>query len=232
MKQDQWFYSEDEEHHVGPVTTDEVVALLDSNKLTPDSLVWSPQQDEWKPIRDVPAIGWVPPLAPPPLPKKRSESSEPPPPNVQREPRDSLDIDEEAFYEKTKQSSEGETEKGLPIRWLNFYVYVRIPLGILISVVSGLASFALYPDDPAVLLFVLGLTAFDLCLAIFLLIGLHRRRLWGWRLNWFVLVLEVLLRPLDKAEDATMYFAFLIAAALFWLLPNAIYFKKRRHLFT
>ena len=122
-------------------------------------------------------------------------------------------------------------EKGFSNRWLDFYVNVRIPLGIVVSVI-GLIVFALSVNDPIALLVTLIFTAFDICLSIFLFIGLHRRRLWGWRLNWFVLVLEVLLRPLDKADDLTMYVVFLVAAALFWFLPNAIYFKKRRCLFT
>ncbi len=122
-------------------------------------------------------------------------------------------------------------EKGLPIQWLNFYVNVRIPLGIVVSVI-GLIVFALSANDPIAVIVTLILTAFDICLSIFLFIGLRRRRLWGWRLNWVVLVLEVLLRPLDEADDLTMYVVFLVAAALFWLLPNTIYFKKRRYLFT
>jgi len=122
-------------------------------------------------------------------------------------------------------------EKGLSVRWLNFYVNVRIPLGIVVSVI-GLIVFALSANDTIALIVALIFTAFDICLSIFLFIGLRRRRLWGWRLNWFVLVLEVLLRPLDEADDLTMYVVFLVAAALFWLLPNAIYFKKRRYLFT
>jgi hypothetical protein len=139
--------------------------------------------------------------------------------------------DEEAFYEESKMPKEPEEEKFLPIRWLNFYVNVRIPLGVLFSLI-GLIVFALSANDTITLIVTLIFTAFDICLSIFLFIGLHRRRLWGWRLNWFVLVLEVMLRPLDKADNLTMYVVFLVAGALFWLLPNTIYFKKRRYLFT
>jgi hypothetical protein len=115
-----------------------------------------------------------------------------------------VEADEEAFYEESKKPKEPEEEKGLPIRWLNFYVNVRLPLGILFSVI-GLIVFALSANDTISLLVTLIDTGFSICLFIFLFIGLHRRRLWGWRLNWFVLVLEVMLRPLDKADDLTMY---------------------------
>ena len=122
-------------------------------------------------------------------------------------------------------------EKALPIRWLNFYVYVRIPAGIVLSLPYALVAIAMYADDYTTGVRSLILTLFDVCVSVFLFIGLHRRRLWGWRLNWIVMVLEVLLRPLERAENAIMYFFFLAAGALFWFLPNAIYFKKRRCLF-
>jgi len=133
----------------------------------------------------------------------------------------------------TPPALEAESDKHLPIRWLNFYVDI-IPVGIVLSVVLVVYALAhgLYSDDPTSVPFILIFTALKVCLGVFLFVGLHRRRLWGWRLNWFVLVLVVLLGPLGRAEDSTTYFLFLIAVALLWLLPNAIYFKKRRYLFT
>ena len=124
-------------------------------------------------------------------------------------------------------------EAGVSTVWLNFYVYVRIPLGILLSLIQGIpAGFLAYPLQPSVVVFTLAFAVFDICLAIFLLIGLHRRRLWGWKLNWFVLVLEVFVRPIGKMDDAVVYFTIVTGLALVWFLPNAIYFKKRRHLFS
>jgi hypothetical protein len=146
--------------------------------------------------------------------------------------------------EEASASGEERTKQELPINWLNFYVGVRIPLGIGIAVIRGIAaSYAALrgvgafaasaaPEVRAFGLSTLITAPFEVCVAICLFVGLRRRRLWGWWLNWFVLVLETLGRPLDMADNVTMYPVFLIAVALLWFLPNAIYFKKRRCLFT
>jgi len=123
-----------------------------------------------------------------------------------------------------------EADKHLPTRWLNFYVYFRIPVGIVLSVPSALALVASYSDDPTSVLLILTLEALLVCFCVFLFVGLHRRRFWGWRLNWYSLVLDVVLNPLGKGP--AMYFLCLVVGALLWFLPNAIYFKKRRYLFT
>jgi hypothetical protein len=146
--------------------------------------------------------------------------------------------------QQAESSEESEAERDLPINWLNFYVGVRIPVGIGIAVIRGVAaSYAAlrgvgaFGADATSEIRAFGLstlivTPFEVCVAICLFVGLRRRCLWGWWLNWCVLVLETLGRPLDMADDGTMYPVFLIAVALLWLLPNAIYFKKRSGLFT
>ena len=131
-----------------------------------------------------------------------------------------------------RDNEEDKKQEGeLSVKWLDFYTYIRIPLGILFSIISLFRASTMLANDPIALVFNLIFTVLGISLAMFLFIGLHRRRLWGWRLNWVVLVLEVVLVPLDSV-DLTMYIIFLIAISLLWLLPNAIYFKKRRHLFT
>ena len=151
---------------------------------------------------------------------------------------------ETIFPQEANAPREEQIKQELPTNWLNFYVGVRIPLGIGIAVIRGMAASyaALFgvgafaasaaPEVRAFGLSTLITTPFDICLAVLVFVGLRRRRLWGWWLNWFVLVLETLGRPLDMADNVTMYPVFLIAVALLWFLPNAIYFKKRRNLFT
>ena len=124
----------------------------------------------------------------------------------------------------------------LPTRWLKFYTYVGIPLGILYWI-SQLFSILQQPEQVLALV----VSAIDIGLLVFLFVGLHRRRLWGWRLNWFVLVLEVLIRPANAAFTPSelppnvrlmSYLISVVIISLIWLLPNAIYFRKRRHLFA
>lgn len=128
-----------------------------------------------------------------------------------------------------------ELDKSLPIRWLNFYVYFRIPASIVLSVIYGLLIFALYSVDTTVALFALFALIFIaayICLAVFLFVGLHRRRRWGWKLNWFLLGLDFLLGALGYPGRVIIHFFSVGVLAFGWLLPNVIYFKKRRHLFT
>lgn len=126
----------------------------------------------------------------------------------------------------------GSEPRSLPVNWLNWYTYGRIPLGI--------AGLLLHPVDKMAYAelprgaFAIGivLAYIYLVLIICLLIGLHRKKLWGWRLNWVVLVLEVLLAPAARANNLVSYFVFLIGLLLFWLIPHTIYFSKRRCLFS
>jgi hypothetical protein len=122
-------------------------------------------------------------------------------------------------------------ERGISTVWLNFYGYVRIPFGVLIWTMQSIPEvFRFYPSGAAFL--TLALFALYLCIFISLFIGLHRRHLWGWRLNWFALIFEVLVVALNGAEDAISFFISLIIWVLVWIVPNAIYFKKRRFLFS
>lgn len=112
-----------------------------------------------------------------------------------------------------------------PLKWFKFYTYVLIPLWILeelfVIIGSGDETF-----HPAGLL--------RIVLFAILLIGLLRRMSWAWGLNILVLCLMVW-GTAEPFRVAFGFSAFLIAAAvsaIIWFLPNFIYFKKRRHLFT
>ena len=54
---------------VGPMTELEFSALVSEQKVTKDSLVWTPGMLGWKPLQEVPSILKIIALAPPPLPK-------------------------------------------------------------------------------------------------------------------------------------------------------------------
>jgi len=112
-------------------------------------------------------------------------------------------------------------EKGeLSLLWFNFYVYFRLPAGIVVSVL---------------LLFSGGHIAFlnliDLIIAGVLFWGLKERKLWGWKFNFVVLVLGTFALPLQRASNANEFIVVFVVFALAWLLPNWIYFKKRKYLF-
>lgn len=137
-----------------------------------------------------------------------------------------------ATHEQPDRVKTGAQDKRLGTAWLTFYVYGRLPLGILLTVAEYTSFRALYADEPVTRSVGTVIVGFTLLLLVFLFIGLHLRKLWGWWLNWFVLVYDLVLRSFEKADDPAMFVGLLVVLGLIWLLPNAIYFGKRRCLFS
>lgn len=108
----------------------------------------------------------------------------------------------------------------LSLSWFNFYVYFRLPAGIVVSFMF---------------LFFGGLTTFfnlmDIAVIGTLFWGLKERKLWAYKMNFVVLIAETILRPLERVSDITGFIMSVILFGLIWLLPNWIYFKKRKYLF-
>jgi len=94
------------------------------------------------------------------------------------------------FIKRTKK----QIEKDLPIRWLKFYTYVRIPLSILLlligTVIALPAAHAFFNATAPIILWGLWALVPLVLLLVFVFVGLHRCRLWGWRLNWVVLLCD------------------------------------------
>lgn len=135
--------------------------------------------------------------------------------------RNILDIKEDKKDELTNKPDD------IPVRWLQFYTYFRLPVGLIISIVSFLAI-----NDATEQIVSLILTIPFVILAVLVFIGLHKRRLWGWKLNWALIGTEIILFGLDRAEDGISFGIFFSIALLVWFTPNYIYFNKRRLLFS
>lgn len=114
---------------------------------------------------------------------------------------------------------EEKIDKNLPFNWFEFYVYFRIPAGLIFIVIS----FILTPD-----IFLM----INAILLVILFRGLKNRTLWGWRLNFAVLVLEALFMPMGLATSTISYPWMVVIVGLIWTLPNWIYFLERKHLFS
>ena len=128
------------------------------------------------------------------------------------------------------------SQTGVPLKWFKFYTYFRIPAGILLSLVW--VSFLLHLDEYLILPLVL--LIFNMIILIILFIGLSTKKLWGWKFNFFVLIYETVIISFNSVSNLgkdrdSLIFAFLLAlitVCLVWLLPNWIYFKKRKYLFN
>ena len=130
--------------------------------------------------------------------------------------------------EESKQVSEAYL-KDIGKQWLWFYTYIRLPLSILLSLNQLITA-----KDISLLVGLIGLIILLICNFV----GLSRRTAWGYKLNWYVLVIECLLFPFKPDLPPNyieltplLYLAFAGLCALVWFLPNLIYFKKRKGLF-
>ena len=127
-------------------------------------------------------------------------------------------------------------DKKLRTGWLWFYTYVRTPLSIFF-LFGALYDLDRSPEkfDKQFLLVMQIVCVGFMILYLCNLIGLAARTLWGWNLNWWVLIAEGLVFPFSgriPCPDFLSYLLLLGTWGVLWFLPNAIYFSKRECLFS
>ena len=129
-------------------------------------------------------------------------------------------------YRWSKRKSEA-AALGMPMKWYFFYTYVRLPLGIILSMVmlfTMTGGLELAMNVAAV--------AFEV--AVFF--GLLNFREWGLNLNIILLVLEGYSRaaadPGGQTYRGTELWVRIGILAAVWFVPNIVYFEKRRKLFA
>lgn len=116
-------------------------------------------------------------------------------------------------------------EKELPrdiisqMKWFFFYTYFFLPSLVIKSM--------LIPKTSTVLEYVV---VFLFCsLFVSVILGLHKRRIWAWKLNWFVLLL---ISSVSARANGVPYLIGLLVFGYLWFFPNYIYFRKRKCLFA
>ena len=72
-----------------------------------------------------------------------------------------------------------------PMKWFYFYTYFLLPINVLFCLV-------LTPTIPQQSPFMSLSLLFNIALNVSVIIGLHKRRIWGWHLNWVGLVFLIL----------------------------------------
>jgi hypothetical protein len=122
--------------------------------------------------------------------------------------------------------------KQMPVHWLECWTYLLLPISVLLNGWSFLSA-------KGVGVF----RAIDLAMLVILVVsiaGLEQRRLWGWKLNWVVLLDHLVFASLPIAVVAStkepVFLPYWVGAALvvgiIWIWPNAVYFAKRRAIFS
>lgn len=118
----------------------------------------------------------------------------------------------------------------IPMVWFYNYTYVLLPLTVLWILWYLLAFVTLNQTLKIEYVFIL------LVLVIFLLVvimGLAKFKIWGWRINILLIIVECISFSFFNVKDVIYpAVATLISLTLLWFLPNFIYFKKRKKLFS
>lgn len=144
--------------------------------------------------------------------------------------RGTVNISQEKAKEISEQREEhfkemiGEKEKGLPIKWLWFYTYISLPL----TLIWSLISIFFIPDLTERVISLIIIIPFGI-LSILVFIGIHKRRIWGWKLNWVLIAVELILfvfSVFSRAGTVSMGYTPL------WVALNVMYFSRRRILFS
>jgi len=112
MPEEQWYYSLDVNKHIGPVTQEQLLSLSDKGEVTFDTLIWNPNQYDWRPMREFYQFN--------------QDLSLLKPPSLSKD--DSFSIAEKALFSSNKPMFESAEEKGIKVGWMYFYIYVRLPL--------------------------------------------------------------------------------------------------------
>lgn len=107
-----------------------------------------------------------------------------------------------------------------PLLWFNFYVYFRLPAGIILG---ALTAFLGSGTDI--------FSKIDIIISCILFWGLKEKKLWAWKMNFAVLILETITIPITKTSNPTEFIIIFVMIGCCWLLPNWIYFKNRKYLF-
>lgn len=114
------------------------------------------------------------------------------------------------------------------IKWLKFWTYFKLTL----SALGWLgASMDLIFGERKLIQFGL----FCVLISIFYFAvstGLHMRRFWAWKLNWIVLAFDAIFIPFNYSQSSELYVVILLALIVIWIVPNIIYFQKRKILFS
>ena len=141
--------------------------------------------------------------------------------------------------------------RALGTAWLRFWNYVGLPAG-------GALGFLATLDLPRFRYEIIPIVM--LCIAV--AVGIHRRKLWGWQLNWLVVAViyiaflvpipirdpfaslvglvtqgGIQLRSIDWTRDSLGDLALpvvlrLAFVSVVWFWPNWVYWKRREKLFN
>lgn len=144
----------------------------------------------------------------------------------------------------SKQEQSSVKNNNLPMNWWNFWKYVRFPLGIFLSVINIVA----YLPELEVNLITIFAFFIDIAIVAIMCVTyyhfyMHNKI--GYKFLLAYLIIELICNCIDSASTylenykftSLVDFAIPFALAFFvygivWVVPNYIYFKKRKNCFS
>ena len=194
------YHIERDGQQYGPFSADQIIEMLQSSQLILSDNCWHDGISEWKPLSEV--FNLAAPTEPSPL--LITPASQAP------------------------VATEANT-KAKETKWLWFWNYISLPLGVIWSFLYILSC----PILAIVLVPVAGVY-------IATIIGLHCRKKWGWIMNWIAIGVTylnlILPNPAAMSNKKVEVFWTLVGINIFiyglvWIWPNVVYWKKRKCLF-
>ncbi|WP_458774134.1 double zinc ribbon domain-containing protein [Desulforhopalus sp. 52FAK] len=132
-----------------------------------------------------------------------------------------------------------ENPQNLGLKWLKIWTYFSLPVGGCCGLIYSLSLLKVAGEGNTTIIWIGAALLLASGLQITTSVGLHRRLLWGWKLNWVTLALACLLTPLNQSSRAIGNVDFLanyslgiVVVLLLFFTPNYFYWQKRRHLFV
>lgn len=111
----------------------------------------------------------------------------------------------------------------LGMAWYSFYTNVRLPLSLVFEII-----YLINLKTVTQFLFIFVVMA----LQITTIIGLSKKKYWGWNVNLFLLFIECIAAPFITGKNPAQIIVKLLIMTFFWFIPNYVYFKKRLNLFS
>ncbi len=226
-----WYFNRDGETR-GPLDEATFRAEVVAGRIYASDMLWQPGWPDWREASKVEGVFIPPPInrTPQHMPVDSRGAAASAEASIKNEKPKAPQVAPIGLSDPIRVPTVNTNVSKLQIRWLTFYTYIRLPvgaLGLLINVFSGSTS-----GDIAIV------SILGAALAICVTIGLHKNRVWGWKLNWLQLGSEALFFAifygpgLNPGEIGVGYsFLYLLIIIVVWVLPNGIYFRKRRDLF-
>jgi len=126
--------------------------------------------------------------------------------------------------------------------WMNFWIYISLPLGAFLSAATGLFGLMVNGQDDQV--FLICMILFVVAVAqILVAVGLAKRRILAFSWNLFLIFLtsltffgpwiDTLVEPSYRVNDRAQVALFIVGLilAIVWWIPNERYWRKRQEWF-